>query len=185
MRQALPSRARHAFLAVLVGVAAAGCATTRYTQTAIVAAPADAKGKAASSASLEIEGLKVRIETMDRAPRAKAIPSLAVRVAIDPPELGYSFDPRQVVLRSADGREWRAQGGEVGPLYPRARFYLSFDAVVPEEGNLELVLGGLARGQRWLEPVTLRLERRPGRSIDRVYWLEVLLAPLAYGPYVY
>jgi hypothetical protein len=27
----------------------------------------------------------------------------------------------------------------------------------------------------------LWLSRRSGRSIDRVYWLEALLAPLAYG----
>ena len=46
------------------------------------------------------------------------------------------------------------------------------------------MLGGLARGQTRLAPVTLRLARHEGRSIDRVYWLEALLAPLAYAPYV-
>jgi hypothetical protein len=169
--------------AVLVSLASGACATTRYTQSEIVAAPPDAKGKAASGTSLQIEGLKVRVEPLDRAPRGQAIPSLALQVVLEPRELGYSFDPGQVVLRSPDGREWRARGGGYQPVHPKARFDLAFDAAVPEGATFELVLGGLARGQRRLEPVTLGLARRSGRSIDRVYWLEVLLAPLAYAPY--
>jgi hypothetical protein len=54
---------------------------------------------------------------------------------------------------------------------------------VSREASLELVLGGIARGQKRLEPVTLRLKRRNGRSYDRLYWLEAIgyavLAPIA------
>jgi len=181
MRHALPSRARRAVVAALFGLLSAACATTRYTQSAVVALPPDVKGKAGSAASLEIEGLKLRIEGLDRAPQSQAIPRLALRIVFEPRELGYWFDPGQVVVRSADGGEWRAPGGEYRPVYPKASFDLAFDATVPQGASLELVLGGLARGQQRLEPVTLRLARRSGRTIDRVYWLEILLAPFAYG----
>jgi hypothetical protein len=174
MRQVLPSRALRACVAVLVGLSSAACATTRYTQSAVVAVPPGVEGRAGSSASLEIEGLKLRIETLDRAPRSEAIPPLALRIVFDPRELGYSFDPGQVVLRGADGREWRAAGGEYHPVYPKASFDLSFDGTVSREATLDLVLGGLARGQKRLEPVTLRLARREGRSYDRLYWLEAI-----------
>jgi hypothetical protein len=184
MRHSPTSRARSLVVAVLAGLLPAACATTRYTQSAVVAVPAEARGKAGSNASIEVEGLKVRIETLDRAPEKATLPRLRLRVVFDPPELGYSFDPGQVVLRSGDGGEWRAPGGEYRPVYPKASFNLAFDAAVPEEGDFELVLGGLARGEKRLEPVTLRLARRNRRSIDRVYWLEALLAPLAYAPYV-
>jgi hypothetical protein len=187
MRRALPSRACRAVAAVLVGVLPAACATTRYTQSGVVALPPDVKGKPGPSASLEIEGLKLRIEGLDRAPQSEAIPRLALRIVFDPRELGYSFDPGQVVLRGPDGGEWRAPGGRYQPVYPQASFDLAFDTVVPPEATLELVLGGLARGPKRLEPVTLRLARRPGRSIDRVYWLEAIgyavLAPLSLAPY--
>jgi hypothetical protein len=87
------------------------------------------------------------------------------------------------VLRSADGREWRSGGGEYCPVYPKASFDLAFGATVSREASLELVLGGIARGQKRLEPVTLRLKRRNGRSYDRLYWLETIgyavLAPIA------
>jgi hypothetical protein len=57
--------------------------------------------------------------------------------------------------------------------------------VVLREGALfTLELGGLALGSRRIEPITLRLARRNGTSIDRVYWLEglgYLLAPLGGG----
>lgn len=176
MRKARP------FAAALVGFLSAACATTRYTQSGFVPSPADAKSRAGSSVSLEIEGLRLRVETLDRAPLQEAIPPLALQVVFDPRELGYSFDPGQVVLRCADGRESRAPGGQYLPIYPKARFDLEFDAVVPADSSLELVLAGLARGQVPLRPVTLRLARHRGRSIDRVYWLEILLAPLAYAP---
>ena len=179
MRQALPSRARRTFVAVLVGVVSAACATTRYTQSAVVAVPAGVKGDAGSKASIQIEGLKLRIEGLDRAPRGQAIPSLALRIVFDPRELGYSFDPGQVVLRSADGREWRAQGGEYRPISPKAGFTVAFDAGIPGDASFDLVLGGLARGPRRLEPVTLRLARRQGRSYDRLYWLEAIGYALA------
>jgi hypothetical protein len=189
MRHALPSRSRRAAVASLFGLLSAACATSRYTQSAVVALPPDVKGQSGSTASLEIEGLKIRISSLDRAPESQAIPHLALRIAFDPPELGYSFDPGQVVLRRSDGGECRAPGGQYQPVYPQARFDLEFDAAVPREESIELVLGGLARGQKRLEPVTLRLARRSGRSIDRVYWLEAIgyavLAPLALAPYAH
>jgi len=174
MRSAQPWRAQRAVIAVLVGLLPAACATTRYTQTGVVALPPEVKGHPGSAASLEIEGLKLRIETLDRAPQSQAIPPLGLRVVFDPRELGYWFDPGQVVLRSADGGEWHASGGEYRPVYPKASFDLAFDATVSKEASLELVLGGIARGQKRLEPVTLRLARREGRSYDRLYWLEAI-----------
>jgi hypothetical protein len=37
-----------------------------------------------SSASLEIEGLRLRIETLDRAPQSQAIPPLGLRIVLRP-----------------------------------------------------------------------------------------------------
>jgi len=148
-----------------------------------VAVPAGVRGDAGSKASIEIEGLKLRVEALDRAPRDQAIPPLALRIVFEPRELGYSFDPGQVVLRSADGREWRGRGGEYRPIQPKTGFTVAFDAGLPREASFDLVLGGLARGPRRLEPVTLRLARREGRSYDRLYWLEAIgyavMLPLA------
>jgi hypothetical protein len=177
------SRAGTAVAAVLLGLGSAACATTRYTQSAVVAVPPDVKGRAGSAASLEIEGLKVRIEPLDRAPREQAIPSLSLRLVFEPPELGYSFDPGQVVLRSPDGREWRAAGGGYQPVHPKSGFTVAFDASIPEGAAFDLVLTGLARGPKRLAPVAVRLARRAGRSYDRLYWLEAIgvaiMAPLA------
>jgi hypothetical protein len=64
-------------------------------------------------------------------------------------------------------------------LAPGSCFELAFDIALGPKQRLELVLSGLARGRKRLNPVMLPLARRDGRSIDRVYWLEVLLAPLA------
>jgi len=185
-----PSRLRAgAVVFALAALQSAGCATTRYTQSALAVTPPSTEGevrpaKAASAISVTIEKVKLRVETMDRAPRSSSIPLLRVRVVFDPPAIGYSFDPGQAVLRSADGREWRAEGGGYRPLYPGDSVDLAFDAAVPERETFELVLCGLARGTEHIDPVTLQLSRRSGRSIDRVYWLEGLLAPLAYAPYL-
>lgn len=204
MRRALPSRAASAFAAALVSLVPAGCATTRYTQSAVVAMPPDVKGKAGSSASLEIQGLKLRIESLDRAPEKAAIPRLGLRVVFEPKEIGYSFDPSQVVLRGGDGATFRPHVAGPGrldtaswscaaaalpdaaePRYhllaPKSCFDLDFDVTVGRDARLELVLDGLARGQKLLEPVALPVARRSGRTIDRVYWLEILTAPFAYG----
>ena len=206
MRHAPPSRARNIFVAVLVGLLPAACATTRYTQSGIVALPPDVKGKAGSAASLEIEGLKLRIESLDRAPHSQAIPRLGLRLVFDPKEIGFAFDPEQVVLRGSDGATWRPRVAGPGvfdnrswrctmgvppaapeqryhSLAPKSCFDLDFDVAVEKDARLALVLDGLARGQRRIEPVTLPVARRSGRTIDRVYWLEALLAPLAYAPY--
>lgn len=148
------------------------CATTRYTQSRI--ALPEAKGRGGESAALEIEGLKVLIESLDRAPRGEDIPRLTLRLTFEPRELGYSFDPGQVVLRSPVGEEWRSSGGAYRPVHPGSVVDLAFDIAVEKETQLDLVLGGLARGQRRLEPVTLRLARHDGRSYDRLYWLEAL-----------
>lgn len=174
MRATLLPRAAGSLAAVLIGLLPAACATTRYTQSRVVALPPEVKGRPGSTASLEVEGLRLRVEALDRAPQEKALPPLALRLVFDPPELGYSFDPGQVVLRRADGEEWRTPGDRYLPLYPKARFDLEFGAVIQPESSYELVLGGLAHGRRPLAPVTLRLARRSGRSIDRLYWAEPL-----------
>jgi hypothetical protein len=183
----------------------AACATTSYSRSGVAAVPPGVKGKAGSNATVEIEGLKVRLESLDYAKRQDTIPSFALRLVFDPRELGYSFDPAQVVLRDERGATWspRVYGpGQfaTGPwsctgagaasasapsyhaLAPGSCFELAFDVALGPEGRLELALAGLARGRKRLDPVTLPLARRSGRSIDRVYWLEVLFAPLAvYG----
>jgi len=85
-----------------------------------------------------------------------------------------------------NGREWRATGGEYLPVYSKATVDLVFGAAVEPKTQAELVLGGLARGTKRLEPVTFLLARHPGRSIDRMYWLEAIAVPLAvlsYGTY--
>ncbi len=167
------------------GVLSGACATTRYTQSGIGAASPDGEGRTASTASVEIEGLKLGIQTLDRTPEGEELQDLTVRVAFAPRELGYSFDPGQVLLRAADGREWRATGSGYRPLYPDATFELAFGTAVGPGATLELVLGGLARGTRRLEPVSFRLSRRRGRSIDRMYWLEAVGYALAVLTYPY
>ena len=178
-------------LATLGGCLLLGaCATTRYTQSRIEAVTPGVQGKAGSSTALEIEGLKLRLQTLDRTPEQEGIRNLSLRVVFEPEELGYSFDPGQVVLRTADGRERRAKGGQYLPIYEGAAFTLTFDAAVEPDSQAELVLGGLARGGTRLEPVTFRLGRQRGRSIDRMYWLEAIgtavivpLSVLSYGAY--
>jgi hypothetical protein len=177
-------------LAVFAGcVLSSACATTRYTQSRIEAVPSEVKGKPGAAASVEIEGLKVRIETLDRTPLQQGIPRLSLRLVFEPRELGYSFDPGQVVVRNAGGGEWRSLGGEYRPVYPNASFDLAFDVAVTPETRIDLEVGGLARGEKRLAPVTFRLARRPGRSIDRMYWLEAIgyaiLAPIAAAGAVY
>lgn len=190
---------------VAVCLLPAACATTSYSRGAVAALPAGVKGKGGAHASVEIEGLKLRIETLDYAKKGDAVPQLALRFVFEPSELGYSFDPAQVTLRAADGNEWKprvtgqgqfltapwtcsatgfavADGRGYQPLAPKSCFDLAFEARLTGERALELELGGVARGRRRIDPVTLTLARRSGRSLDRVYWLEVLLAPLAmYG----
>ena len=162
-------------LALVAGcVLSCACATTRYTQTRVETVPSSVKGQSGSRASIEIEGLRVRIEGLDRAPREQAIPRLALRLVFEPRELGYSFDPGQVALRDGKGGEWRPSGSGYRPLSPGAQVDLVFDVVVTPETRADLVLGGLARGQERLAPVTLRLARHAGRSYDRLYWLEAI-----------
>jgi len=69
------------------------CATSSYSRTGVAALPAGVKGKAGANASIEIEGLKLRVETLDRATRQQAIPPLALRLVFDPRELGYAAYP--------------------------------------------------------------------------------------------
>jgi len=184
-----------------------GCATTSYSHTRVEALPSGVKGKAGDSTTLEIEGLRLRIEALDRTPKQQAIPPLALHVVFDPRIVGYSFDPSQVVLHRPDGASfaphasgpgrfntatWRCAGAEpldaAAPRYhavDRAScFQLVYDVVLPAGARFTVDLGGLTVGQRRIEPIALRLARRNGTSIDRVYWLEglgYLLAPLGGG----
>jgi len=173
-------------LALLAACVLSGaCATSRYTQSRIEALPPDVAGRPGSAVSLEIEGLKVGIQTLDRTPEQVPIRHLRLRFTLEPNELGYSFDPGQVVLRTADGQEFRARGGQYLPVNPKATFDLAFGVAVEPEAQVELELGGLARGTRRLEPVTLRLARRRGRAIDRMYWLEAIGYALTVLSYPY
>lgn len=181
--EANASRSKKLLTLVVAFALSAACATTRYTQSRIETAPGAPRARAGEAVTVELEGLKVRVGSLDRAPRGEAIPTLALRLSFEPEALGYSFDPGQVVLRAADGREWRPSQGGFRLLAPEDSMTLEFDAVVLGDQRMELVLGGLFRGQERLDPVTLRLARHDGRSYDRLYWLEaigvVLTAPLA------
>ena len=177
-------------LALLAGCALSGaCATSRYTQSRVEAVARDVDGKAGSRVSIRIEGLRLGMEALDRVLEKESAPHLTLRLVIEPDELGYSFDPGQAVLRTADGREWRARGGQSLPVYSGASFDLAFGVAVEPGAPVELVLGGLARGTTRLEPVSFRLSRHRGRSIDRMYWLEAVgyavAVPLALLSYPY
>jgi hypothetical protein len=172
-------------VALLTGALLSGaCATSRYTQSRFDALPG-VEDRGGSKVSVEVEGLKLDIQTLDRTPEQEATRQLTLRLVFDPRELGYSFDPGQVVLRTADGREWRATGSRYVPLNPNSTFDLSFATTVESETSVELVLGGLARGTTRLEPVSFKLARRRGRSIDRMYWLEAVGYALAVLTYPY
>jgi hypothetical protein len=163
----------------------AACATTSYSRGFVAAVPQGVKGKAGGSPSVEIDGLKVRIESLDYAKKGAEIPPLALRLVFEPRELGYSFDPGQVRLRKADGSILAPNVAESGYrlLAPGSSFTIGFDATLTQEARFELEFGGLARGRRRIDPVRLALARRTGRSYDRLYWLEaigvILSAPLA------
>jgi hypothetical protein len=173
-------------LVLLACAAVSGaCATTRYTQTGIDALPPWVEGRAGPTASAEIEGLKLRIRTLDRSPEKEAVRRLALQIEFEPRELGYSFDPGQVLVRTPDGREWRASGGRYHPLHPKATFDLHFDVAVEPGSSVVLVLGGLARGTKRLDPVSFGLSRQRGTSIDRMYWLEAVGYALAVLTYPY
>ena len=71
-------------LALLAGCVLSGaCATTRYTESRIEAVPTEHKGKAGSAVSLEIEGLKVDIRTLDRTPEEGPIGHLGLRLVLE------------------------------------------------------------------------------------------------------
>jgi hypothetical protein len=137
------------------------------------------KGHAGARTTLELGGVKLSIEGLDRAPRGHEAPSVSLRLVFEPGELGYSFDPGQVVLRTADGREWRSarQGYEL--IQPGSDFDLRFPVALEPKQEAELIVAGLARGAKPIEPVTLRVGRRAGTSIDRMYWLEAIGIALA------
>lgn len=133
--------------------------------------------------TLEVESVKISILSLDVAPECEPAPRLALRLVFEPREIGYSFDPGQVVLRGPDGAERhpRVRGpgqldrsmqscqgngddlseGEPGYsfLFPKMCFDLSFGAVVEFATRSELTLAGLARGKRRLDPVVLPLWR--------------------------
>jgi hypothetical protein len=95
----------------------AACATTSYSRSGVVAVPPGVKGKAGSNATVEIEGLKVRLESLDYAKRQDTIPSFALRLVFDPRELGYSFDPARG--STAPDSSPRVRGAAPAPA-PRA-----------------------------------------------------------------
>jgi hypothetical protein len=159
-----------------------GCATSRYSQSRIATAPGASTGRGAHGVVFEIDGVKTRVETLDRAPQGGQAPRLSLRISFEPRALGYSFDPGQVVLRTDDG-EWRPTQNGYRPVLPDSSFELSYSVGVDTQQHAELVVSGLARGKAALAPVTLRISRHEATSIDRMYWLEAigvaLAAPLA------
>lgn len=205
MRTALTAAAASAALA-LGASGFLGCTTAGYSATKIDPLPTGVRGRVSgTAASFEIERLKIALYGGDTAEEGKAIPPLRLRLVFEPPEIGYSFDPGQVLLRGAVGAEWRPRilgpglvdEGGGGPcrvvgsaadvsletsyqfLTARTCFELGFDLTVQPDVPLELVLDGFARGQKRLPPLTLRIQRRSWRSIEHIWPLEILLFPLA------
>jgi hypothetical protein len=115
---------------------------------------------------VEVEGLTLRIETLDRTPEAEGPRPLSLRFTFETEVLGYSFDPGQVVLRAEDGREWRGSGGGYRPLYGKTSVDVHFGTRLEPGAHLELEVGGLARGPRRLPGARFQLVRVGGRSID-------------------
>ena len=173
-------------LALVAGcVLSCACATTRYTQSRIEAVPPDVKGHAGSRASVEIEGLKIRIESLDRTPVGRGLPAPGAAARLRAARA-------RVLVRPGPGRPAGREGGRVARERGRVPAALPgrgvrsrFDVAVTPETRADLVLGGLARGPKRLAPVTLRLARHAGRSYDRLYWLEAIgyvLSAAAYAP---
>ncbi len=160
------------------------CESYDYHATAIapLSSPSTPE-QAGTSTTFDVEGLTVRIVSQDVASEGQPAPPLALRLLFEPREIAYSFDPGQVVLRGADGSEWhpRVRGpgrvdrkthtcaGDDGDsaegesrysfLSPKTCFDLFFEATVEPASRWELILAGLARGRRRLDPVGFRLSR--------------------------
>ena len=155
-------------------VLSCACATTRYTQSRIETVPPEVKGRR----RLPRVGRDRGVEDPDREPRPGAAGS------DDPAPLAAArlrAARARVLLRPGAGRlagrrraasGARAEGVPTAP--PGLGFDLAFDVAVTPETQVDLVLGGLARGPKRLAPVTLRLARHAGRSYDRLYWLEAI-----------
>lgn len=163
------TRAVRLLTLVACGLLSGACATAHYTQSRIAT---EATDRATTHARFRVQGLKVAIETLDRTPEETPSRDLGLRVVLEPDELGYSFDPGQVVLRNAEGREWRAWKHGYHPIHSETSFDLHFDAAVEPDARLELVVGGLARGPHRLPPATFRVALGHGRSYRGAPWLE-------------
>jgi hypothetical protein len=191
---------------VFAGTAAvllSGCSTAGYSGSRIEMPAADGKARGGTTLSFQIDALKVSIHGGDVTREGGTVPRLRLLLVFEPPEIGYSFDPSQVVLRSAEGQEWRPRAwgpglldgktptcsapqlGEADSSYhflsPKTCFGLAFDLTIEADTRVDLVLGGLARGRRALDPVTLRISRKSWRSIEHIWPLEILLLPVSGG----
>jgi len=170
------SRLRAVTLGLVAGALLAGCATKRYAGSSVVSLPAGLQGRIGGrAASFELDGLKVRLEAAGQEAGPADSPRVSIAIRFDPRELGYSFDPAQVVVRDPDGHTWPAQVvGGYRPLAPGSSFGLSFAVEAARESRLTLVIDGLARGARRLDPVELPIGPRRWSTIERVYWLEAI-----------
>jgi len=164
---------------VVCWVACGACATTRYSETRMIPA-ADVRGRADSRLSLHVDDAKISIETRDRVPRDSEPTRLVLEIAFEPHVLPYSFDHSQVVLRVHGKGEWRPESSPAGyvPITSGSKFTLVFGTSVTPGSEAELEIGGLARGAEPVDAVLLRIGRRSGTSIDRMYWLEALAYPV-------
>jgi hypothetical protein len=102
---------------------------------------------------------------------------VSLGIWFEPEDAGWSFEPARVFVRDAEGRRWPASANP-GPT-PLARgsfFILYFDVESAPELRLTLVIDGIARGSRPLEPVALPIGPRRWGSIERLYWLEAVCA---------
>ena len=80
------SRFARALLFLAVAALSGACATTRYTQSRIAPGTSD---RTATQACFRVEGLKIAIETLDRAPEEAPATHLALRFHLEPEELKY------------------------------------------------------------------------------------------------
>ncbi|HEX9188818.1 MAG TPA: hypothetical protein VGB87_17180 [Vicinamibacteria bacterium] len=175
------ARAKTALVALAAALLLGGCATTYYSGARVVSLPSGHPGKVGGrSASFDLEGLKVRLDASGEVAKKGHVPRVSLRIRFDPPEIGWSFDPGKVVVRDAEGRTWPAAAAAgYRPLVPGASFDLSFDVLAAPDSRLTLVIDGIARGARPLDPVALPIGPKRWGSIERLYWLEAIGYALA------
>jgi len=159
-----------------VGLLSLGCATYELSvpQPLPAGAREDKIGGGLPVTRLSLEGMKLWLRSLDETyPHETApTPSFMVWLAFEPANLGYSFNPMKVTVRTPEGIVLRPraythpkQGVRSTedrayslPKGPSAGFFLAFDTVVTSAG-VSLTIDGVAKGGQPVVVPTLPLAR--------------------------